>query len=102
MERSLPVVWSVEAEQGPGVGKLELLPDRLRLEGRRRGRRVVDEFQLSEVGATHFGRSEAERLGGRSTLVIERPARRSLLVCALFGFGALAELADQLSAWPLQ
>jgi hypothetical protein len=97
MERSLPVVWSLDTERQLGVGKLELLPDRLRLEGRLRDRPVVEDVPLAEVEAVHFARSERQRLRGRATLVIELAARPPLLVCALFGFGALAELADQLT-----
>lgn len=97
MEGSLPVVWALESDEQPGVGKLELLPDRLRLEGRRRGRRVIEEFPLDELSATHFGRGDRQRIGGRVTLVIERSPLPCLLVSSVFGFGALGELADKLA-----
>lgn len=97
MERSLAVVWTQERYQRPGVGKLELLPDRLHLEGRRRGRQVTEEIPLSEVRGAHFATSYGQRIGGRATLVIERLARPALLVSAIFGFGELAELADRLA-----
>lgn len=97
MERSLAVVWKQEHDPPPGVGKLELLPDRLHLEGRRSGSQVTEEILLSEVRATHLATSHDQRIGGRATLVIERLARPPLLVSAIFGFGALAELADRIA-----
>jgi hypothetical protein len=97
MEGSLPVVWTLEGDGRAAVGKLELLPDRLRLDGRRRGRRVIEEFLLSELLATRFGRDGAQRIGGRATLVIERSPLPALLLSSVFGVGILRELADRLA-----
>lgn len=97
MERSLPVVWTLEGDERPAVGKLELLPDRLRLDGCRRGQRVIEEFPLSELHATRFGRRAEQRIGGRATLVIERSALPALLLSSVFGVGILGALADQLA-----
>lgn len=98
MKHAVAVVWTEEHNRPSGVGKLELLPDRVHIEGRRRGRVVTEEIPLSEVRDAHIATIRGQRIGGRATLVIERLARPALLVSAIFGFGELAELADQLSS----
>ena len=98
MERSVAVVWMEEHHRLSGVGKLELLPDRVHIEGRRRGRDVTEDVPLREIQDAHLATKHGQRIGGRATLVIERLARPALLVSAIFGFGELTELADQLSS----
>ncbi|HUZ81784.1 MAG TPA: hypothetical protein VMU73_06020 [Gaiellaceae bacterium] len=97
MERSLAVVWTQEHEAPPGVGKLQLLPDRLHLEGRRCGSRVTEDILLREIRGAHLAANPDQRIGGRATLVIQRLTKSPLLVSAIFGFGALAELADRIT-----
>ncbi len=99
MEGSLAVVWQECGEEPPAHGRLELRPDRIHLEGTRSGKTISEDVSLDEINETHFGRAEAERIGGRQTLVLDFSERhRALLISSLFGIGTLAELAELLGA----
>jgi len=99
MGSSLAVVWSDDELEPPAIGRLELHPGWVHLEGSRRGQPVSEDVALAEITDTHLGRVQRERIGGRQTLVLERVNRRfPLLVSTVFGVGALTELAERLLA----
>ena len=93
MAGSLPVVWTRGDAAYPCVGKLEILPDCLRLDGKQRGSDVSDEVPLDEISGSHPALTR-QRIGGRPTLVIEGPDPPLLI--SILGFGALIELADHI------
>ena len=91
------VVWNL----GDGrrvAGSLELLSDRLRLDGRAGdGRRCVCELTYDSLAAVRIGRVRSERLDGRPALVLERPGSEPLLLGDADQTGVLRELAERLS-----
>ena len=93
MAGSLPVVWTLGDDEAACVGKLEILIDRLHLEGKRRGSTVSHDVHLHEISGTHPA-PPRQRIGGRPTLVIEGPV--PTLLVSILGFGALIELADHI------
>lgn len=92
---SYPVVWS-EQDGPPVTGRLTTLPDELRLEGAAEGRLVTRAFPRDELAGVRIGRTPADRLGNRATIVVERHHAPQILVQPL-GPGLLAELADMLA-----
>lgn len=97
MSTSLAVVWREGASGTPTIGRLEMLPDRLHLEGSRHGRWVKEDVPLAEIQRTHIARYARQRIGGRQTLVLERAgAQGALLIASVFGIGALTELVELL------
>jgi hypothetical protein len=96
MATSLAVVWA-EGEHEPAIGRLELLPGKIHLEGACHGRYVSEDVPLPEITQTRFGRADRERIRGRQTLVLERiGAQSALLVTSVFGVGTLTELIELL------
>jgi hypothetical protein len=93
--RRYAVVWDL----GDGrrvAGSLELLSDRLRLDGRAGdGRRCVCELAYDSL-AVRIGRVRSERIDGRPALVLERPGSEPLLLGDADQPGALRELAERL------
>jgi hypothetical protein len=69
----------------------------LRLEGGTARGRLSEETilygRLSKVGTA---RGPEERIGGRPTLVLERPGRPSLAIACIDGLGCLREVAQRL------
>jgi hypothetical protein len=94
-ELSLPVVWT---EDGSTLlpGRLELAGTQLRLAGGSRGAERVLELELRDIIATRLGRTAAERVNGRLTLVLELRAGGSIRVSGFEQPGAMRELADRL------
>jgi hypothetical protein len=90
------VVWNL----GDGrrvAGSLEVLPDRIRLDGRAGdGRRSVCELTYGSLVDARIGRVHSERLDGRPALVLERRDFAPLLVGDAEP-GILRELAERLS-----
>jgi hypothetical protein len=79
------------------AGSLELLPDRLRLDGRAGdGRRCVCELAYDSLAAVRIGRVRSERLDGRPALVLERRGSEPLLLGDADRTGTLRELAERL------
>lgn len=97
MESSLAVVWREGESGAPAIGRLEMLPDRLHLEGSQRGRWVEEDVPFAEITRAQIARYARQQLGGRQTLVLERVgAQAALLVATVFGVGALTELVELL------
>jgi hypothetical protein len=90
------VVWSLPDGRRV-VGSLELLPDRLRLDGRAAdGSRCRRELSYESLAAARIGRVGSERLAGRPALVLERRGSKPLLIGDADRGGALGELAERL------
>lgn len=92
--------YAVTWRDGDGpvrAGKLILGVTGLRLEGGTARRRLSEERilygRLSKVATAH---RPQERIGGRPTLVLERPDRPSLAIACLDGLGCLREVAATL------
>ena len=82
------------------IGRLALGPRTLRLDGRRRGVEeppVNRQFGYEGLQGLRLGRWDAERLGGRPALVVERPNGAYLVADAGMGAPILQELVDRLS-----
>lgn len=86
------MIWNDEATAE--VGRLELGPDGLAFHGARSDRTL----RFDEIRSVHVGRSAAERLAGRPSLVLARRAGGAVRIGSLDGLGALNELASTLAA----
>jgi hypothetical protein len=91
------VVWNMR--DGRRVaGSLELLPDRVRLDGRAGdGRRSVCELGYESLTAVRIGRAASERIDGRPALVLESRDSEPVLVGEAGEPGSLQELAERLN-----
>jgi hypothetical protein len=96
-ELSLPVVWT-EAEAPVLPGRLDLDGDVLRLVGGSREAEQSREVTLDEIESTRIGRTTAERLGGRPTLVLELRRGGPIRIAGFARLGALSEIAERLLA----
>lgn len=92
---SYPVRW-LEPGEELVTGRLTPGRDALLLEGSHDGRLRRQTLDYRDVGSVRIGRTGAERLNGRTTLVVERRDGPTLLVLPL-GPGLLLELADLLA-----
>jgi hypothetical protein len=97
MARSLAVVWNRRRGETPAVGKLELLDDCLRLDGRQNGSRFVHSIPFDEIDDVHVARAE-ERVGGRPTLVVGRRLQAPLQLAVVGGVGLIGDLAAELTS----
>jgi len=92
---SLAVMWSEHG--GPArPGRLELDGSTLRLEGGSHGAAHGHELELTEVARVYVGRRPEERIGGRSTLVLELRAGGTLRIAGIERPGALRELTERI------
>ena len=91
------VVWNLR--DGRRVaGSLEVLRDRIRLDGRAGdGRRCICELTYGSLTGVRIGRVDSERMDGRPALVLERRDFEPLLVGDAEHVGTLQELAERLS-----
>jgi hypothetical protein len=96
-ELSLPVVWT---EDGGAArpGCLELDRNVLRLVGGSRDAEQSRELALDQIASTHVGRTAADRIGGRPTLVLELHDAGPIRIAGFARIGALSELAERLLA----
>jgi hypothetical protein len=97
METSYAVKWR-EPDGKTYLGRLELQPTALVLEGRENGspptRRTLG---YEELRGFHLGHSGAERLDGRPALVVERAGEEFLITSTVVHAGVLQELVHRLS-----
>lgn len=95
---SYSVIW--ECSTGFEVGRLELQPHGIAFQGPDRQHTIFFE----DIETVHVGRSPAERLAGKPSLVLERRTGGPVRIGSLDGLGALNELAGvlgHLTATPL-
>jgi hypothetical protein len=89
---SYTVIWHDAA--GAEVGRLELERNALTFHGAGCDRTIL----FGDIDAVHVGRSAAERLAGRPSLVLSPRAGGEVRIGSLDGLGALNELASTLAA----
>lgn len=97
MRASYAVVWN--ERPGPSAsGRLEIGARSLLLDGARGGAPVAREIPLAELESVRIGRSPAERLDGRPTLVLSARHGTTLHVAAVGQPGLVVELAERLNS----
>jgi hypothetical protein len=92
--------YAVTWRDGSGplrVGKLELAPGGLRLEGGgSQGRLYSLSVRYRDLAGARVAREGAERLRQRPTLVIERLSRASIRIASIEGLGTTTEVFERL------
>ena len=96
MKKSYGVVWRDSASP-LAAGKLELLPRGLRLEGRERR----EEIPYAGLSGVHVGRTAAERINGRPSVVLERIGHIPLTISTVAQSSLVGEIAERLAALQL-
>lgn len=96
MQKSYGVVWR-EGEAPVVAGKLELLPRVLRLEGRE----GLHDIRYDEVTRVRIGRSPADRLEGRPSVVLERRGGNPVTITTVAQANLVGEIAERLAALQL-
>lgn len=96
MQSSYGVVWC-EGTLPLASGKLELRADALHLDGMARGRHVSHDVAYDSFVTVRVGRSTAERIGGRPSLVLERRSGLPIAIASVSQPGVVAELAERLA-----
>ena len=94
--QSYGVVWR-EGTLPLASGKLELRSDALRLDGMAGGRHVSRDLAYDSLVTVRVGRSAAERIGGRASLVLERRSGEPIAIASVSQPGVVAELAERLA-----
>jgi hypothetical protein len=80
------------------LGRLELQPKALLLEGRSNGREAISHaIGYDELGGFHMGQTSAERLDGQPSLVVERSGGDVLITSSVMHAGVLQELVHRLA-----
>jgi hypothetical protein len=98
METATYAIRWREPDGATFLGRLELAPTAILLEGRANGdAAVVRSLPYDELLGFHIGRGPDERLDGRAALVVERRAGDVLVTSAVVHAGVLTELADRLA-----
>jgi hypothetical protein len=96
MERSYGVVWR-EGDKPLARGKLELLPRAVRLDGMAGSAAVSREMPYDLLAEIHVGRTPAERIDGRTALVLEPRIGPPISIASVAEVGVVAEIALRLS-----
>ena len=97
MRTSYGVVW----REGSGPlarGKLELLPQSLRLEGMTGSEPTTREIAYDVLSEIRIGRSAAERIDGRTSLVLAPRTGDAVSIASVAQAGVVAEIAERLAA----
>jgi hypothetical protein len=90
------VSWKLEDGSG-GIGRLEIGPDGLSLEGRNGGLPVHFHVPYGEVKRFRLAHLNGERLRSRPTLVLELAGGETMRIASLTQPGIVSEVADRLS-----
>jgi hypothetical protein len=96
MQSSYGVVWR-EGTLPLASGKLELRAAALHLDGMAGGRPTSREIAYESLTTVRVGRSAAERIAGRASLVLERRSGLPIAIASVSQPGALAEIAERLA-----
>jgi len=96
MQKSYGVVWR-EGEHPVSAGKLELLPRGLRLEGRN----SLREIPYGGLAEVRVGRTTAERLNGRPSVVLERRTGEPVTIGTVAQPGLVGEIVERVAAFQL-
>lgn len=100
MNISYGVVWH-ESGLPVASGKLELLPRALRFEGAAESRPRRREIAYENLRGVRIGRSPADRIDGRPSLVLERRSGPPITIASVAQSGVVAEIAERLAALQL-
>jgi hypothetical protein len=100
MNISYGVVWH-ESGLPVASGKLELLPRAVRFEGAAESRPTSREIAYENLSGVRIGRSEADRIDGRPSLVLERRSGQPITIASVAQSGVVAEIAERLAALQL-
>lgn len=90
------VTWR-EGTLPPATGKLELLTDELRLEGLANARTISREIPYDELAAVRVGRSPADRIDGRPTVVLEPRKGAPIMIATVAQSSAVGEIVERLA-----
>jgi hypothetical protein len=100
MRTTYGVVW----REGSGPlarGKLELLPQTVRLEGMTGSEPTTREIAYDLLSEIRVGRSAAERIDGRTSLVLAPRTGETVSIASVAQAGVVAEIAERLAALQL-
>jgi len=93
MQETYAVTWH-NGDGTPHAGRLELARDGLVLANGS----ALDVVEYGELRHVYVGRSAADRIGGRATLVLERRTGDPIRVAGIGEAGIVSELAEHLSS----
>jgi hypothetical protein len=97
MRTSYAVTWRY-GEGETRSGSLELTPDGIALEGANGGAPTTELVPYGELRRVRVGRTSADRISGRQTLVIEQRTGTPIRVAGVVQAGIISELAEHLSS----
>jgi hypothetical protein len=97
MRTSYGVVWR-EGEHPLARGKLELLPQAIRLDGMTGSEPTTREIAYEQLSEIRIGRSTDERIDGHPSLVLARRVGETLSIATVAQSGMLAEIVERLTA----
>lgn len=97
MRASYAVTWRYGAGETRS-GSLELTPDGIALEGANGGGPTTELVPYGDLRRVRVGRTIADRISSRQTLVIEQRAGEPILVAGVVQTGIISELAEHLSS----
>lgn len=92
MQTSYGVVWR-EADESLAAGKLEIHPGSIHLVGREK----AQDIPYDELAAVRVGRSAAERIDGRPSVVLERKHAEPLTISTVAQANLVGEIVDRLT-----
>jgi hypothetical protein len=96
MRRTYGVVWR-DGGSPLAAGKLELLPRGVRLDGRDRSQ----DISYQELSGVHVGRTAAERINGRPSVVLERIGHMPVTIATVAQSSLVGEIAERLASYQL-
>jgi hypothetical protein len=94
-ELSIPVIWA-EDGASPSAGRLDVLADRLHLDGGVRADRRTRELRYDEIVGARMGRDGVDRINGRTAIVLALAGGGTLSFVGFDRPGTLTELLGQL------
>ena len=100
MRTSYGVVWR-DGHKPLARGKLELLPRAIRLDGMSGSDPASREIAYDYLSEVRIGRSPAERIHGRPSLMLEPRTGDTLAIASVTESGVIGEIADRLAALQL-
>ena len=100
MRTSYGVVWR-EGAKPLARGKLELLPRAVRLDGMSGAEPTTREIAYDLLSEIRIGRSPAERIDGRPSLMLAPRSGEPLSIAGVAQSGIVAEIAERLAALQL-
>lgn len=96
MRESYAVTWR-HGEEETRSGRLELTPEGLALEGTGANGSAAETVGYGDLRRVRVGRSAADRISGRPTLVLERRTGEPIRLAGVAHPGIISELAEQLA-----